>query len=52
MKDYNMKKPTVDPDRRIRWAAYITTKDGRKIYARALGLRAFPIRDTRPEKED
>ncbi len=29
--------------KRIRWVAYITTPDGRKIWARERGIRAFPI---------
>ena len=29
--------------KRVKWSPYITTKDGRKIWAKWYGYRAFPI---------
>lgn len=36
-----MDRPT--DAKRVKWRPYITTKDGRKIWAKWYGYRAFPI---------
>lgn len=38
------KRDPVDVEYVTRFVAYITTKDGRRIYASQFGKRAFPIK--------
>jgi hypothetical protein len=37
------RKPPVPPDKQVIWRPWITV-DGRRIYARQFGMKAFPIR--------
>ena len=38
-----MRKIVVPPGKRLVFRRFITTRDGRVIYASAYGIRAFPI---------
>jgi len=44
-KEPNGKKPLAPPRKgyRLIWRAYITTKSGKRLYARQFGKKAFPI---------
>ena len=44
--------PSKKKDSDIRFVAFITTKDGKRIYARERGLKAFPIRIVRDRWKD
>lgn len=43
---------TKDGAKRVKWRPYITTKNGRRIWAKSYGLKAFPIQDPSDRHRD